>query len=61
MRQVEQKPAVAGIVGTVLVWIFIFLFFYFGAILFAPKPFKTIKIRLDAPQKIENGKLKTEN
>ena len=53
MREVEQKPAVVGAVGTILVWILIFLFFYIGAILFAPKPFKTIKIRLDSPTKSE--------
>lgn len=60
MRPVEQKPAVAGAVGTILVWILIFLFFYFGAVLFAPKPFKTIKIRLDAPTKSEKQVKKVE-
>ena len=61
MTEVQQKPTVAGLVGTVLVWILIFLFFYFSALIFAPKHYKTIKIRLDAPQKVENGKLKTED
>ena len=63
MRQVEQKPALAGAVGTVLVWILIFLFFYLGAFLFAPKPYKTIKIRLDSPAKSEKTvkKIDTEN
>ena len=64
MTEVQQKPALAGALGTIAVWILIFLFFYFGASLFAPKPFKTIKIRLDAPQKVEkaeSGKLKTES
>jgi hypothetical protein len=60
MRPVEQKPAVAGAVGTILVWILIFLFFYLGAVLFAPKPFKTIKIRLDAPTKSEKQVKKVE-
>lgn len=60
MRSVEQKPAVAGAVGTILVWILIFLFFYLGAVLFAPKPFKTIKIRLDAPTKSEKQVKKVE-
>ena len=49
MTEVQQKPALAGLVGTILVWILIFLFFYFSALFFAPKPYKTIKIRLDAP------------
>jgi len=67
MTEVQQKPALAGALGTIAVWILIFLFFYFGASLFAPKPFKTIKIRLDAPtktesvKKVESGKLKTES
>ena len=61
MTEVQQKPMVAGLVGTILVWILIFLFFYISALFFAPKPYKTIKIRLDAPQKVENEKLKTEN
>ncbi|WP_296326126.1 hypothetical protein [Treponema sp. UBA3813] len=49
MTEVQQKPALAGLVGTILIWILIFLFFYFSALFFAPKPYKTIKIRLDAP------------
>lgn len=61
MTEVQQKPALAGLVGTILVWILIFLFFYISALFFAPKSYKTIKIRLDAPQKVENEKLKTEN
>ena len=61
MTEVQQKPMVAGLVGTILVWILIFLFFYISALFFAPKSYKTIKIRLAAPQKVENGKLKTEN
>ncbi len=61
MTEVQQKPALAGLVGTILVWILIFLFFYISALFFAPKSYKTIKIRLDAPQKVENGKLKTED
>ena len=61
MTEVQQKPMVAGLVGTILVWILIFLFFYISALFFAPKSYKTIKIRLDAPQKVENEKLKTEN
>ncbi|MCR4822326.1 MAG: hypothetical protein K5873_05590 [Treponema sp.] len=53
MTDIQQKPALAGFIGTILVWILIFLFFYFSAALFAPKKFKTIKIRLDAPSKSE--------
>ena len=48
MREVEQKGALAGLFGTVLVWILIFLFFYFGAVILKPKEYKTIKIRLDS-------------
>ena len=61
MTDLQQKPALAGFFGTILVWILIFLFLYFSALLFAPKPYKSIKIRLDSSQKIENKKLKTEN
>ena len=58
MTEVQQKPAIAGFFGTIAVWILIFLFFYFSAILFAPKQYKTIKIRLDAPQKMESEQRK---
>lgn len=66
MTRVEQKPAVAGVIGTVLIWFLIFLFFYISSIVFAPKQFKTIKIRLDSPAKNEklvkkDEKTKTEN
>ena len=59
MKEIEQKPAAVGLFGTVLVWILIFLFFYFSAILFTPKQYKTIKIRLDS-QRTESGKFRTE-
>ncbi len=49
MRDVEQKSSAVSLFGTVLVWILIFLFFYFGQAFFKPKEFKTIKIRLDSP------------
>ena len=61
MTDVHQKPAIAGFFGTIFIWILISLFFYFSAILFAPKQYKAIKIRLDSPAKIENGKMKNEN
>lgn len=50
MTEIQQKPAAFGLIGTLLVWTLIFLFFYFASSLFAPKEFKTIKIRLDSPQ-----------
>ena len=55
MRQTEQNSSIAGFFGTILIWTLIFLFFYFGAVLFKPKEFKTIKIRLDSAQKIAKG------
>ncbi|MBR1722046.1 MAG: hypothetical protein IJ727_06140 [Treponema sp.] len=60
MRRVEQKPALAGLFGTVFIWFLIVLLFYVSSVLLAPKQYKTIKIRLDSTSKSEKFVKKAE-
>lgn len=56
MTEINTKPNLIAFIGTLLIWTLIFLFFSF-VLVYKPKTYKTIQIRLDSvPHSVEKPK-----